>query len=121
MTFFKKKETPTPTKNIQEVRYQTNLLAPLVLVAIVLIACIMAYGFFVAPCSFEVQGKATGKFEMQNPLVSNQSVVINSFEGKLSGSAPCVAVLSLGFNQKVSSAPETRPKSVPRLSSLEAN
>lgn len=117
MTFWKKKEVQTPAKNIQEFRHETNLLRPLIGLGVLLVLAVLAYGFFVAPCSFNFEGKITGFMEMENPVVSGSELRITSIEGKVSGTAPCVAVLSMGFNAKATTPPPQTPiRSVPRSS-----
>lgn len=105
MTLFKKKEVPTPVKNIQEIRYQNNLLAPMIGFGAMIVLAVLVYGFFVAPCSLSFQGKIEGLAEMENPLIAGQAMRITSMEGSFSATAPCLAILSTGFNAKATNTP----------------
>ena len=106
MTLFRK-EPPTPAKNIQE--HRTNLLVPLIGFGVLLVLAVLAYGFFVAPCSFSFEGKIQGFMEMENPIVSGSEFRVTSIEGKVSGTAPCLAILSTGFNVKGTTPPTQTP------------
>lgn len=80
--------------------------------ALVLVLAVIAYGLFVSPCSISFEGKVTGRMDAENPWVSNANLVLTSAEGKFSATAPCLVVLSQGFNikQTTNEAPVVKPK-----------